>query len=198
MITSQRMAARVARTLVQTVWSGKKVSDLDQEWARRLAEAEQKARASGRGDVAAYLALRASNDMARAIGVEWLLETFTALAGEANRTGASINLTQQDAHRFHVGTSTMVGSKLTLRAGVRALIVEAGWPRTPHDGIVRGGGLASAKISHFGNRAAGEDLLLIHGAEGVPQWVVLENSGARSLLSEDHMRHHIAKLLTGN
>lgn len=174
------------------------MSELDKEWARRVAEAEQRARAAGRGDVAAYLALRASNDMARTVGIEWLLETFTALAGEANRAGASINLTQQDAHRFHVGNSTMVGRQLTLRTGVRALTVEAGWPRTPRDGIVRGGGLACAKINHFGNRNAGEDLLLIQGIDGVPQWIVLERSGARSQLSEDRLRHHVARLLSGN
>lgn len=173
------------------------MSELDREWARRLAEAEQRARAMGRSDVAAYLALRASNDMARTVAIEWLLETLTTIAGEANRAGASINLTQQDAHRFRVGTSTMVGSRLTLRAGVRALTIEAGWPRTPRDGIVRGG-LASAKISHFGNRLADEDLLLVQGAEGVPQWLVMEKSGTRSQLLEDRLRHHVARLLTGN
>jgi hypothetical protein len=99
------------------------LSELNAEWARRVAEAERQARTSGRGDVADYLALRALNDMARATGVEWLLAAFNAQAGEVNRTGAGITLTSEDAHRFRVGNSTMVGNRLTLHAGVRSLSV---------------------------------------------------------------------------
>ena len=55
----------------------------------------------------------------------------------------------------------MVGHLLTLTNGVRTLYVEAGWPRTPRDGFVRGGGLACASIRHLGIRAANQELLLI-------------------------------------
>ena len=158
-------------------------------------EAEKRARAAGRGDVVDYLALRAVNDLARSAGIKWLLETFTALAGEANRAGASINLSTQDAHRFRVGNSTMVGRSLTLRAGVRAVTVEAGWPRTPRDGIVRGGGLACANVNHFGNRKASEELLLVKAPQSAPQWIALGTSGARTPFAEDSARHHIKKLL---
>ncbi len=152
-----------------------KLSELEAEWARRLAEAEQRARTSGRSDVADYLALRSLNDMARNTGIEWLLATFTAHAGEANRTGAGIGLTHMDAHRFRVGNSTMVGRRLALNAGVRVLTIEAGWPRTPGDGIVRGGGLAAARISHFGDPRAGVELLLVQSAEdGSPRWLGLD------------------------
>jgi len=34
----------------------------------------------------------------------------------------------------------MVGPLLTLSFAVRALSIEAGWPRAPRDGFVRGGG----------------------------------------------------------
>src|SRR2546423_9472934 len=84
------------------------LSELDAEWARRLAAAEAAARTHGRDDVAEYLALRATNDLARATGCDWLLATASALAGEANRAGASIVFTQTDAHRFRAGHSTMV------------------------------------------------------------------------------------------
>jgi hypothetical protein len=105
------------------------------EWARRMAEAEERARVSGRSDVADYLALRALNDVARNVGIEWLLAAITEHGGEANRDGAGIGLAQTDAHSFRVGNSTMVGKRLTLNAGVRSLTIEAGWPRTPRDGI---------------------------------------------------------------
>jgi len=175
-----------------------KLSELEAEWARRLAEAEQRARTSGRSDVADYLALRSLNDMARNTGIEWLLATFTAHAGEANRTGAGIGLTHTDAHRFRVGNSTMVGRRLALSAGVRVLTIEAGWPRTPGDGIVRGGGLAAARISHFGDPRAGVELLLVQSAEdGSPRWLVLDATDARPAapLEEARVRQHVAKLL---
>ena len=172
------------------------MSELDAEWEQRLAEAQSRARAGGRGDVADYLSLRATNDLARAAGIGWLLETFTAIAGEANRGGASITLARDEPHRFNVGNSTMVGTRLTLRLGVRALTIEAGWPRTPRDGIVRGGGLASARIGHFGDREANEEFLLVRSAEsGPPKWFALETSGARTELFEDRLRRHVARLL---
>ncbi|HJR09766.1 MAG TPA: hypothetical protein VJ842_21070 [Pyrinomonadaceae bacterium] len=173
------------------------LSELEAEWARRLAEAEQRAHASGRSDVADYLALRALNDVARGVGIEWLLATFTARAGEANRAGASVELAHADAHRFRVGNSTMVGRRLTLTSGVRVLTVEAGWPRTPRDGIVRGGGLASARISHFGNRRDDDELLLVHdaGDTSAPRWLILDRTGTRPALEEARVSQHVAKLL---
>lgn len=171
------------------------MSELDAEWARRLAEAEERARASGRGDVADYLALRTLNDLARSTGVEWLLGAFTAQAGALNRAGAPITLTQEDAHRFRVGHATMVGRRLILRAGVRSVTVQAGWPRAPHDGIVRGGGLACARVSHFGDKRSDEDLLLVRSDNRAPQWVSLEEIGARTPFDEGRARLHLAKLL---
>jgi hypothetical protein len=88
----------------------------------------------------------------------------------------------------------MVGARLTLSRGLRSLTVEAGWPRAPRDGVVRGGGLASARVRHFGNAKAGEDLLLLHAAEG-PRWFVVAETGARTELLEQHLRRHVARLL---
>lgn len=171
------------------------LSELDEAWALALAEAERRARQSGRGDVAEYLALRASNDLARNAGIGWLLSTFTALAGTANRNGAGVQMTRVDAHRFRVGSATMVGTLLTLRAGVRQLSIEAGWPREPRDGFVRGGGLASAHIKHFGLRNADEELLLVRKGSDAPQWFVLEQTGERSQLVEARMRRHLERFL---
>lgn len=171
------------------------MSELDEAWELALAEAARRASSAGRGDVAEYLALRASNDLARKAGSEWLFNTFTNLAGEANRTGSSVQISRQDAHRFRVGNSTMVGALLTFRMGVRQLMIEAGWPRTPRDGIVPGGGLARAHIRHFGNRQADEELLLVLPAGGAPKWLALEKAGTRTGFSEDHVRRHLTRFL---
>ena len=170
------------------------MGSLDEEYERQMGDARERARAQGRGDVLDYLDLRAANDRLRAAGVEWLVETFTALAGEANRAGAGLSLSRTEAHRFRVGNSTMVGTRLVLARGVRALTVEAGWPRAPRDGVVRGGGLASALVGHFGLRDAGDELLLVPEGDS-PRWLVLEKTGARSALLEERLSRHLAKLL---
>jgi hypothetical protein len=174
------------------------VSELDEEWARAVAEAESRARAAGRGDIAEYLALRASNDLARKAATDWLFSSFMTFAGEANRAGASVQIEQADAHRFRVGNATMVGQLLTLRLGVRALMIEAGWPRAPGDGFIRGGGLAGGHIRHFGNRAADEEILLLRSAQGAPQWFVLEKTGTRSEFMEERARRHVTRFLGEN
>lgn len=171
------------------------MSELDEEWVRVLAEAERRARAAGRGDLLEYLRLRASNDRARATGVEWLFATFTQLAGEANRAGAGVQLLKKEGHRFEVGRATMVGQLLTFKAGVRQLMVEAGWPRAPRDGIVPGNGLACAHLRHFGISSANEELLLTRSREGTPEWHVIERTGMRSQLLEARLRQHFKKFL---
>jgi hypothetical protein len=172
------------------------VSELDEAWASALAEAERSARAQGRGDIAAYKSQRASNDLMRATGVEWLLSTLTVLAGEANRTGASVRIEKNDGHRFSVGSATMVGTRVTFRAGVRSLTIEAGWPREPRDGFVRGNGLACGRIGHFGKRSAGEELLLVRSSRsGAPEWVILERDGTRLPLLEARLRQHLLACL---
>ena len=81
----------------------------------------------------------------------------------------------------------MVGHLLTLTFGVRTLYVEAGWPRVPRDGFVRGGGLACANIRHLGIRNAGQELLLTKSNSGAPFW--------KPRFNEANIRHHIAILL---
>jgi len=171
------------------------VSELDEAWAFALAEAERRARLAGQPDMAEYLALRNSNDLLRKTGLDWLLQTFTDLAGLANRKGSSIQTSNEDSHRFRVGNATMVGSLLTLKSGVRTLFVEAGWPRTPRDGFIRGGGLACANIRHFGIPAASHQLLLIKSASGAPRWMVVDKQPSRSQLDAPNIRRHLEILI---
>lgn len=172
------------------------MSELDEAWELALAEAEKRARSAGRSDIADYIALRTTNDQVRKTAVEWLLSTFTALAGQANREGAGVRIEKEDSHRFRVGNSTMVGPRVIFRSGVRALTIEAGWPRTPRDGIVRGGGLACATIKHLGYQKLNDELLLIRSSNtGAPQWIVVESSGRRAQLHEARIRIHLSQFI---
>jgi hypothetical protein len=174
------------------------LSELDEAWALELARAEARARAAGRTDISAYLALRSSNDLIRKTAGEWLLGMFTVAAGEANRAGAAIKISKEDAHRFKVGNANMVGSRLSLKSGVRVLSVEVGWPRLPRDGFIRGGGLACGNIKHLGIKVADEELRLVLNNNGVPSWT---GQGKHTLpgkpheLHEANVRKHIAILL---
>ena len=170
------------------------MSELDEAWALALAEAESRARMAGHVDLASYLSLRTANDLLRSTGIQWLMNTCERLAAEANRNGASLQISKDDKHRFPDGNATMVGRILTLTSGVRQLIIEAGWPRVPRDGVVRGGGLARANIRHFGMKAANESLLLVT-LKGVPHWISLNPPGPAGELFESELRAHIAILL---
>jgi len=171
------------------------LSELEEAWELALAEATRRAQAAGRGDIARYLDLRAKNDLLRRTAVDWLIATLTSLAGEANRQGAGIQIERQDPHRFRRGSATMVGIQLVLRSGVRALAVESGWPRTPADGIVRGNGLACANLKHFGRHRSNAELLLARSTQGLPRWLVVEETGDRTPLAEAHLRDHLTLLL---
>ncbi|HZN09844.1 MAG TPA: hypothetical protein VFB65_23820, partial [Pyrinomonadaceae bacterium] len=104
-----------------------------------------------------------------------------------------IQIAHSADHRFLVGMSTMVGQLVTLSYGVRTLFVEAGWPRVPRDGFVRGGGLACANIRHLGIRAASEELVLAKTNNGTPNWKSLTKQ--RPSLQQSDIHHHISILL---
>ena len=171
------------------------LSELEDAWAAGLAEAEARARAHGRKDVADYLALRNSNDLIRRIAGDWLVNMFTTIAGEANRAGAAIQISTQDAHRFKVGNASMVGSLLSLGSGVRMLLVEVGWPRTPPDGFIRGGGLACGNIKHVGIKPANEELRLVLDTTGTPTWIVMKPHRTHDVAGE---LRHLPKLHEAN
>jgi hypothetical protein len=172
------------------------LSELDEAWSLALAEAEARARATGRKDISEYLALRNSNDLIRKTAGDWLLNMFTVVAGEANRAGAGIQISREEPHRFQVGNASMVGRSLNLISGVRVLTIELGWPRTPRDGFIRGGGLACGNLKHFGIKSASCAIRLVLAQSGAPQWTIEGRPGDQAVLHESDIRHHVEILLT--
>lgn len=146
------------------------MTELDQVWSQMLAEAGVDAETKGLSHIADYFRLRATNDAIRAKGVMWLLGAVIEAASEAQRHAPSIKIERIDPHSFSHGSSTMVGSLISVHYGVRCLTVEAGWARIPSHGIMRKGALAIANISHFGMPKAGTVISLVRG-DAFPQWV---------------------------
>ncbi len=172
----------------------KAMNELDEVWANMINEAIVKARTGGRGDVADYLALKASNDTIRSRSVKWLFDSILEIASQANRSNPNITIENENPHRFAIGNATMVGSLLRFRQGVRCLTIEAGWTRTPADGFMRGGALAAGRISHFGIGKANADLLLIRSGD-LPEWFSVDHNSQKKMFSSDHLDEHFRVFL---
>ena len=162
------------------------MTELDEIWSQMLASAAANASEAGRSDVADFLRLKASNDAIRAAGVGWLFDTVIEIAANANRGHASLTIERDDPHNFAHGNSNLVGTRVMVRQGVRCLTVEAGWTRTPSDGIMRGGALAFARVSHFGMPKMTTELKLV-SEEPTPKWRNAETSD--HVDSAELMRH---------
>jgi hypothetical protein len=198
MITSPALACEQANTtnLMSDSESATEIlSDLDETWAAALAEAEARARAAGRADIAEYLALRKSNDLLRKTACDWLLANFRNVAGEMNRAGAALQITSDDNYQFTVANAALVGQLLKLENGIRQLLVEVGWPRVPSHGFIRGGGIAVGRLRHIGIKSASDQIRLVTSPEGSPRWLVENKREPPEVVREANIRHHIAVLL---
>ncbi len=165
------------------------MNELDEVWTQMINEAAARARSDGRGDVAEYLTLKATNDAIRTQSVEWLLDSMRAIASFANQNGAGVTIENENPHRFAFKNANLVGSLVRLRQGVRCLSVEAGWTRTPTDGFMRGGALACARITHFGLSRHNAELLLIRSND-LPNWFSVTEDGKRDIFDSRHLNEH--------
>ncbi len=157
------------------------MTELDRIWSKMLEDALPDAS----GDVAEYLRLKATNDAIRAAGVGWLFDTMIEIAGRKMRSRPHLNIERVEPHSFKYGNSNMVGRLALFRLGVRCLTIEAGWVRTPLDGIMRKGSLAVARISHFGKPKHGSELRFVHG-DSLPNWLDSDGNAADPALFEEH------------
>ena len=151
------------------------MNELDQMWSQMLSDTADRAEAAGNRPVVDYLRLKAANDAIRTVCVGWLFDTVLEMAGRAVRDKIPVIMEREEPHNFARGASNMVGSLLNIRHGVRCLSVEAGWTRTPSDGIMQKGALAFARIDHFGMPKLGVEIHLIHG-ETLPKWLAEDGS----------------------
>lgn len=174
----------------------KRMNELDEVWANMMKQALANAHATGRRDIAEYLALKASNDSIRSTASQWLFDSFLELSEEVNRKGIRLEIESENPHRFAVGNATMVGSLLRFRYGVRCLTIETGWTRTPADGFMRGGALACAKISHFGMSKSNAELILIKIGQDAPFWASIDKNGVRNELVSENLREHFRIFLS--
>lgn len=166
------------------------MTELDHIWSQLLSEAAAKAVAAGESDIADYLRLKAANDAVRTTGVKWLIDTAIEIAGQALRQHKALTIESKDPHNFSHGHSNMVGTLLEIRYGVRCLTVEAGWTRTPRDGIMRDGSLALAQIKHFGLQKLNAEFRLVHGKK-LPDWV----SKTNGIIDIAELKRHVDLLL---
>lgn len=164
------------------------MDELEASWAEMLVAASERAALHGREDVAEYLRLKATNDAIRAAGVKWLLDAFIETAFEHH--GSAIKIDTEEGHAFAHGASTMAGTRLTIRYGVRCLEVEAGWTRVPGHGIMREAALARANVLHFGRSGENDGLKLVQGIV-LPEW---RTSDGHVFVLED-ARRHVRRLL---
>jgi len=166
------------------------MNELDEAWSEMLAGAIRNAKASGRGDVADFLALKQSNDALRQTAVDWLFNSFIDIASEANRRNSLVVIEREEPHEFPFNNAIMAGSLVRIRFGVRSMIVEAGWTRLPSHGFMRGGALAAARIKHFGVPAADDELMLVRNEE-IPAW----NSANGGRFDAEKLFEHFRLLL---
>lgn len=165
------------------------MNEPDEIQAEQLADALNRAKAAGRGDVADYLLLKAANDAMRAASVNWLLDSVRAIARQANQENARVVIEDETPHNFAYGNANIVGSLVRFRQGVRCLTVEAGWTRQPADGFMRGGALALARITHFGIGKHNEDLLLVKTGDTLDWFAAGQDGQRKSFDAKDLQRH---------
>lgn len=163
------------------------MTELDTVWFKMLADSMDAAELSDRDDVVDYLKLRASNDAIRRAGVDWLYSTLIDIAGPAMREHRALTIDRHEPHNFRWGNSNMVGSRLEIRLGVRCLTCEAGWARTPSDGIMRSGALAFARLYHFGFPGSTAELRLFHDVS-LPRWLTDSGSPLAAKDLADHLQ----------
>ena len=167
------------------------MSDLDTFWSQMIDNAIENANADGREHVADFLRLRAKNDAIRHAGANWLLEAFITTGMTPELISRGLTVERTDSHQFKHGNSSLVGSQLRFQLGVRCLSVEVGWTRTPSDGIMRGGALAFAHVSHFGMISENEHFALIL-EEPRPRW---RHSQTGASLNEITLDRHLVTLV---
>src|SRR5438034_3861178 len=100
------------------------MNELDDIWSQMLEKAIASTDMAGRGDVAEYLRLKATNDAIRRRSIQWLFDSVIELATEADPNFARFKMERIEPHNFPFRGANMAGSLLRVRQGVRCLTIE--------------------------------------------------------------------------
>jgi hypothetical protein len=165
--------------------------ELDQLWSQMLENAAEKAARSGRADVAEYLRLRSANDAIRSAAATWLIDSAAEIASNFQPTHRLLTIEREEPHRFEHERSRLVGTALRIQHGVRCLTVEAGWTRTPADGVMKGGALALARLRHRG-MAGSDSILSLVLSDPLPLWRI---HGGGEAADTEFLKQHVEMLL---
>jgi hypothetical protein len=157
-------------------------------WETMLEEAKKRAS----GVVADFISLRSQNDLLRKAGIDWVLDTVIKFATDP-RLRPPIEIMREEPHEFFDKSTRLVGQKLQLNQGLRCMILEAGWPRIPSDGFIRGGGLALVKIKHKGFSEKNVTLRLKREGDML-SWSAEKHDIAICAVDEAYLLEHLAQL----
>lgn len=165
------------------------MNELAEVWEQLLAEAAENPNVIQNQRLKDFLAVKTANDSIRQTAVKALFDAMLKIAVHANQKNANIIIEHANTHRFSLEKFSLSGELLKFRRGVRCLMIEAGWTRSPQDGFMRGNALAVARITHFGISRANAELHLLK-FENEPRWFSINKNGIKmSLELEDLIRH---------
>lgn len=156
-------------------------------WMTLLDEEIARGSVSAEGVFQDYLSVRGANNDIRVRATDWLFGSFAELSERLSSQGLELPLERSDDIRFTFLGATLLGSAIAFSNGVRRLSCEVGSIKAPGHGIIKGGGIAIARISHFGIPEKEQTLRLVVGEESA-RWVV-DSDCMRLFDAYDLVRH---------
>ena len=172
------------------------MNDFEQLLAAKFEDAIDNARASGRDDIADYLALKAANDAVRQRETDDLFKAFISLALTAENVARNVLVEREAPHDFLYRDANMKGALVRMTRGVRSLTVEAGWTRAPGDGFMRLGAMVVARISHFGIPEKNVVLMLRQHGDGYSWHEQKESEVAKTPFGPEEVERHLSIFLS--
>jgi hypothetical protein len=167
------------------------MNDFEALLAAQLAGAIENARASGRDDIADYLALKAANDSIRQRETDDLFKAFIGIALSAENVARSVKVERESPHSFEHANANIKGSLLRMARGLRCLTVDAGWTRAPADGFMRFGAMAVARIRHYGIPEKNAGLVLKPHADAYSWFEVRNDAVSQQPFRPEDVRRHL-------
>jgi len=143
----------------------------DDFWLKLLDQEIERGTVSAEGVFQDYLSVRGANNSIRKHAAEWVFSSFLKFSEKLTSNGFQIVMEEKTESQFVFEGATLTGPSMVFTSGVRNLSCEVGSIKAPGHGIIKGGGIAIARLSHFGIPERNQILRLIVGEE-TGRWVV--------------------------